>query len=75
MNLRFHHLLYFTLTLVLTASWLPAKGPKISDPAKVDQDYALQGEYTGILVDDGEKSKMGAHVIAQGKGTFNLNVY
>jgi hypothetical protein len=75
MNLRFHHLFCFAMTLVFTASWLPAKGPKISDPAKVDQDYALQGEYRGILVDDGEKSKMGAHVIAQGQGKFNINIY
>ena len=28
-----------------------AAGPKISDPAKVDKDYALQGEYSGNFKD------------------------
>ena len=31
-----------------------AAGPKITDPAKVDSDYALQGEYSGTFEDNGE---------------------
>jgi len=63
----------FTVTM---ASILIAEGPKISDPAKVDSDYALQGEYSGNYEDgDGNIVKAGAQVIAGGNGRFRLAFY
>lgn len=41
------------------------------DPAKVDADYAIQGEYEGTL----EEKKCGAQVVAQGDGKFNVVLY
>lgn len=53
-----------------------AAGPKITDPSKVDKDYALQGEYTGNFEDeDGNVVKAGAQVIALGEGKFSLAFY
>ena len=47
-----------------------AAGPKIVDPAKVDSDYALQGEYAGEFQRDGKTFKAGAQIIALGNGEF-----
>ncbi|MCP3694280.1 MAG: DUF1080 domain-containing protein, partial [Planctomycetaceae bacterium] len=63
------------MTIVLTTSWVQAKGPKISEPSKVDKDYAIQGEYSGTLAADGDKVKLGVQVIAQGQGKFQAVVY
>jgi len=61
-------------SLLLTSVALPpvaaAQGRTYTDPAKVDADYAVQGEYVGsIKTDDGEE-KLGVQVIALGKGEF-----
>lgn len=42
------------------------KAEAITDPAKAGPDYPLQGEYSG----DADGKKLGAQVIALGKGTF-----
>ena len=57
---------------VVTAN---AAGPKLTDPAKVDSDYALQGEYTGTFENDGETSKAGAQIIALGNAEFAISFY
>jgi len=44
--------------------------PAYSDPEKVDADYALQGEYSGMSGDQ----KIGVQVIAGGKGKFEAVV-
>ena len=75
MNTRIHKMLCLAMTIVLAASWVQAKGPKISEPSKVDKDYAIQGEYSGTLAADGDKVKMGVQVIAQGQGKFQAVVY
>ena len=75
MNRKIQNLFCLVITLVLTSSVVQAKGPKISEPAKVDQDYAMQGEYTGMLVVEGKKSKLGIQVIAQGEGKFQAVIY
>lgn len=52
-----------------------AAGPKITDPAKVDSDYALQGEYSGSFENNGETFKAGAQIIALGNGEFAISFY
>ncbi len=41
------------------------------DPAEVDADYAIQGEYLGEFEADSGKKKMGVQVIARGSGKFD----
>lgn len=57
--------------LLLFASAGQAKGPVFTDPAKTDADFAYQGEYSGEIVADGEKIKLGVQVIALGEGKFS----
>ncbi|MFP6617850.1 MAG: DUF1080 domain-containing protein [Pirellulaceae bacterium] len=75
MNTRIQKILSLAITIVLAASWAQAKGPKISEPSKVDKDYAIQGEYSGMLEADGDKTKLGVQVIAQGQGKFQAVIY
>jgi hypothetical protein len=44
-------------------------GP-ITDPAKVDADYAVQGEYVGTVAESGQPQKYGVQVVATGAGRF-----
>jgi len=55
---------------VLAAQFAAAEGPKYADPKHVDADFALQGEYTGLVGGEGDKQKLGVQVIALGKGRF-----
>ncbi len=75
MNTRIQKILSLAITIVLAASWAQAKGPKISEPSKVDKDYAIQGEYSGMFEADGDKTKLGVQVIAQGQGKFQAVIY
>lgn len=45
-------------------------GPKYTDPAKADADFAIQGEYVGQLVTRDGESRFGVQVIALGQGKF-----
>jgi len=45
-------------------------GETYADPAKVDADYAVQGEYSGEITREGQKAKAGVQVIALGAGKF-----
>lgn len=52
------------------------KNPAITDPAKADADFAVQGEYAGELPgDDGTARKFGVQVIALGTGKFRAVGY
>ena len=61
--------------VLLFASIAQAKGPKYTDPAKTDADFAFQGEYRGEIDADGTKIKVGVQVIALGEGKFRSISY
>lgn len=63
------------VALVLSAAMAQAKGPTYSDPAEVDADFAIQGEYTGELQTDDGAKKIGVQVIALGGGKFQAVGY
>lgn len=63
----------FVLLLLLCQCAI-AKGPTYDNPEKVDDDFALQGEYEGTLSVDGG-TDVGVQVIAGGKGTFTAVVF
>ena len=48
-----------------------AKQPAVTDPAKADADFAIQGEYLGEVVTPEEKIRGGAQIIALGDGKFH----
>ena len=67
------HSLRPAIAIVLSLSAAALAGPAYDSPeaAKADPDYALQGEYEGVLDDGtGRAEKIGVQVIALGKGRF-----
>ncbi len=46
-----------------------------TDPAKVDRDYAIQGEYAGVVDANGQLTPVAARVIALGNGMFDVVAY
>jgi len=70
MRCRTSSMLTVIALLLATTIVAWAKGPKISDPAKVDADFAIQGEYMGELNTNDGKVLMGVQVIALGEGQF-----
>ena len=54
----------------------PPKGLNATDLSMVDEDFAHQGEYAGSVKNsEGREMKLGAQVIALGKGKFTAVVY
>lgn len=47
------------------------KADAVLDPAKADEDFPFQGEYSGTVTRDGEMVKQGVQVIALGDGKFD----
>ncbi|MBN1394118.1 MAG: DUF1080 domain-containing protein [Pirellulales bacterium] len=72
-------LIWLLISLMPSGFACAAEKPReITDPAKAakDPDFAVQGEYIGEGIwMDGEKTKVGAQVIALGKGEFTAVVY
>jgi hypothetical protein len=60
---------------VFGARFAAAEGPKYADPQKVDADFSLQGEYSGLVGSEGDKQKLGVQVIALGKAHFDATGY
>ncbi len=68
-------LLLCLATGILLAGLIPvsaAKNEAAADPAKVDADYAFQGEYAGVLAGQYD---VGSQVIALGDGKFRLVLF
>ena len=46
-----------------------------ADPSKVDSDYGIQGEYSGLVKGEEGDLKLGCQVVAMGKGSFVARGY
>ena len=46
-----------------------------ADPSKVDSDYGIQGEYSGLVKGEEGDLKLGCQVVAMGKGSFMVRGY
>ena len=67
--------LVLTVAAFMESAFAQEKGKAYTDPAKVDEDFALQGEYSGeVQTQDGDL-KVGAQVIALGDGKFRMVGY
>ena len=65
-------------TIPIPLTLLLFLGPLLADPAdpaKVDSDYAIQGEYTGVVKGEDGELKLGCQVVALGKGNFMARGY
>jgi hypothetical protein len=63
--------LLVVLTLVVVGAAVPGQEQPITDPAKADADFAVQGEYVGeVAGEDGKRAKYGIQVVAQSPGKF-----
>jgi hypothetical protein len=61
------------MLLLLVSSALA--GPAYTDPDKTDADFAFQGEYVGTAKSGDKEEKVGAQIIALGKGKFRAVAY
>jgi hypothetical protein len=53
----------------------PTGNPVYDDPARVDADFAAQGEYVAEVAYDGQRITIGAQIVAEGDGTFAVVAY
>jgi hypothetical protein len=51
------------------------KGPAYTSAADADPDFALQGEYLGTVLHEGQPMPLGVQVIACGNGAFDVVAY
>lgn len=65
------------MCLAIASSFAEEQAPPIAyiDPATVDSDFSVQGEYVGEVDDDGDRLKVAAQVIARGDGNFRIVGY
>lgn len=62
--------------LMTSAASAQPKRPVPIDPLKVDEDFAVQGEYIGVITDDGKPQKYGIRVgITDKRGDFKAIAY
>lgn len=59
------------ISMAVSESASAFDGEKYTDPAKVDEDYAFQGEYVGDIDLGNGPERFGIQVIALGKGKFD----
>ncbi len=72
-----YYFLLLTISLLFqsSASAKPNENPTYTDPQHADEDFALQGEYTGDMLTDGQSMPVGVQVIALGDGSFDAVGY
>ena len=70
-----HLPLSITLLVAVVAASGTAKGPVYIDPQKTDADFAIQGEYKGVLETPDGELPIGVQVVAKGKGQFQAVAY
>lgn len=57
------------LTMVVLTGAVSSQEQPVTDPAKADADFVVQGEYVGELTgEDGKRVKYGIQVVAQSPG-------
>lgn len=61
--------------LSLTAQAAKPKGPVFTSATEADPDFALQGEYAGNVLHEGQPMPFGVQVIAHGDGAFAVVAY
>jgi hypothetical protein len=72
---RNDYILTVAALLLTAAAFGQEKKGAVTDPAKADADFAVQGEYSGELPSDEGKVKWGVQVIALGDGKFEAVGY
>jgi len=63
-------LISFVAFFAFAVSFSHAEKVAAADPSKVDEDYAVQGEYVGTVKGEEGDKKLGCQVVAMGKGNF-----
>jgi hypothetical protein len=64
------------LALLPTAVLAQSREKPVTDPAKADADFAIQGEYVGTVLEDGKLQKVGVRVAITPKvGEFKALLY
>lgn len=68
--------LFLGWLLITGVASAQAKRPAPVDPTKVDEDFAVQGEYVGAITEDGQPQKYGVRVgITEKVGEFKAIAY
>jgi hypothetical protein len=60
---------------VIPACAAPAGNPVFTDPAAADADFAIQGEYAGLVQHEAGETEFGVQVVALGDGKFSTVAY
>jgi len=60
---------------VIPACAAPTGNPVFTDPAAADDDFAIQGEYAGLVQHEAGETEFGVQVIARGDGEFSAVAY
>ena len=50
-----------------------ARGPEYTDPESAGEEFAIQGEYVGDLATEDGRVRLGAQVVSEGNGTFQVS--
>ncbi len=68
-------ILGLSLVSGLPAAAAESGNPAYADPAKTDDDFPFQGEYSGEVPLNGSPLKLGVQVVALGDGAFDIVVF
>ncbi len=65
----------FPVAAAITACAAPTGNPVFTDPAAADDDFAIQGEYAGLVRHEAGETEFGVQVVALGEGKFSAVAY